>query len=145
MTSQYQFVGVVQLWYLVLYITVVGSRMACQQKDTSPVSFQVEYAVSISSWIQCGVVITRSISPKYSRKTLHRSPVRARYGVSFVGSASDWYSAAVHAMVCAISCYIRPLYRQSTVCMLSMISRVIIDQDPCHQSISVNHLINVIM
>ena len=45
-------------------------------------------------------------SPKYSRKTPHGSPVRVRYGVSFVGSASDWYSAAVPAMLCALSYYI---------------------------------------
>ena len=45
-------------------------------------------------------------SPKYSRS----SSVRARYGVSFVGSASDWYSASVPAMTCAISCYIGPCY-----------------------------------
>ena len=47
---------------------------------------------------------------KYSQKTPHSSPVRARYGASFVDSASDWYSASVPAMIYAISCYIWPRY-----------------------------------
>ena len=41
-----------------------------------------------------------SFHPIYSR-TIHH-----RYGVYFVGSVSDWYSALVPAMMCAISCYI---------------------------------------
>ena len=47
---------------------------------------------------------------KYSRKARHSSPVRARYGVSFVGSAADWYSASISPVICTISCYIRPRY-----------------------------------
>ena len=38
--------------------------------------------------------------------TPHNSPVRARYGVSFVDSTSALYSASVSAMIYAISCYI---------------------------------------
>ena len=39
-----------------------------------------------------------------------RHPIAGPSGVSFVGSASDWYSASLPAMMCAISCYIRPRY-----------------------------------
>ena len=45
-------------------------------------------------------------SQKYSQKTSHSSPVRARYEVSFVNPASDWYSAWVPAIIYAISYYI---------------------------------------
>ena len=41
--------------------------------------------------------------PKVSQKTHHSSPVRARYGVSFVDSFSDLYSAPVTAVMYAIS------------------------------------------
>ena len=47
----------------------------------------------------------------YSQKTPHISPVRARYGVSFVDPASDWYSAWVPATIYVISYYIRPRYK----------------------------------
>ena len=43
-----------------------------------------------------------SIFSKIFTKDTHSSPVRARYGVSLVGSASDWYSIANPAMMCAI-------------------------------------------
>ena len=55
-------------------------------------------------------VMTWSNFPKIFTKDTHSSPVRATYGVSFGGSASDWYSASVPAMICAISCCIRPRY-----------------------------------
>ena len=42
-------------------------------------------------------------SHKYSQKTPHSSPVRARYGVSFMNPTSDWYSASVHVIVHVIS------------------------------------------
>ena len=50
---------------------------------------------------QCsaGPVILHKFSHKYSQKTLHGSPVRLRYGVSFVDSASTWYSASVPTIV----------------------------------------------
>ena len=47
---------------------------------------------------------------KYSQKTPHRSPVRARYGVSLVDPASDWYSAWVPAIIPVIYYYIEPCY-----------------------------------
>ena len=63
------------------------------------------------TYIQCGTVITRSFFfQKYSRKAPHSSPVGARYGVSFVGSAPEWYSASVPAMIYAICWYIGPRY-----------------------------------
>ena len=58
----------------------------------------------------------------YSRKTPHSSPVRARYGVCFVGSASDWQSASIPAMMCAIWCYIGPNYKALN-CTVICISR----------------------
>ena len=35
----------------------------------------------------------------------HSSPARAKYGLCFVVSAPDWYSASIPAMMFAISCY----------------------------------------
>ena len=58
--------------------------------------------------------------PKSSQNTPHSSPVRVRYGVSFVGSIST----SVTAVMCSISCYIGPhyngtrLYYIFTVCSL---------------------------
>ena len=60
--------------------------------------------------IQCGAFITRSIFHKYSQKKPYSSPVRARYGVSFVDPASDWYSASVAVIIYIIYCYIGPRY-----------------------------------
>ena len=40
------------------------------------------------------------------KETFHSSPVRARYGVSFVSSNSHFYSTSVSAVMRAISCYI---------------------------------------
>ena len=53
------------------------------------------------SHVQCGAVITRST---------HSSPVRARYGVSFVDIASDWYFASAPAIFNAISYCFVPRY-----------------------------------
>ena len=53
--------------------------------------------------IQCSAVITPSNS---SQKIPHSSPIRARYGVSFVCSNSDLYFASITAVMCAMSCYI---------------------------------------
>ena len=47
-----------------------------------------------------------NILPEFSQKTHHSSPVRARYGVSFVDSISYSYSTPVTAVMYAISCYI---------------------------------------
>ena len=63
------------------------------------------------SWeVQCSNVIKRSIFSKIFTKTSHSTPVRARYGVSFVDSASDWYSAWVPAIIFAKSYYNGPCY-----------------------------------
>ena len=45
---------------------------------------------------------------KYSQRTTHSSPVKARYGMSFVDPASDWYSSRVPAIIYAVSYYIGP-------------------------------------
>ena len=55
-------------------------------------------------------VIARSIFTQIFTKTPHSSPVRARYGVSFVRIASDWYSASVIIVPYAKSCYVGPRY-----------------------------------
>ena len=60
--------------------------------------------------ILCGAVITRLIFSRIVTKDTHSSPVRARYGVSFVGSDSRLYSDLVTAVVCAIVCSIGSRY-----------------------------------
>ena len=63
--------------------------------------------------IQCGAVITRKFfSPKSSHKRPHSSP---RYGVSFVTSNSDSYSASVKVEMLMILCYIGSLYNGTPV------------------------------
>ena len=54
--------------------------------------------------IQCNAVITGQSSWKSSQKTPHSSPVRSSYGVYFMGSHSDLYSARVTAVMYSISC-----------------------------------------
>ena len=51
-----------------------------------------------------------SFFPKSSQKTPHTSPVRERYGVSFVGWNIALYSASHTADMYAISCYIGRYY-----------------------------------
>ena len=58
--------------------------------------------------VQHDAVITRSIFS--SQNIFHSSPVRARYGIYFVGSNCDLYFASVTAVVYAISFYIGPSY-----------------------------------
>ena len=65
---------------------------------------------SISSQIQCSAVITRSIFSKYSQRTPHSSPARARYGVSFVDPKSGWHSDAFLVIIHVICYNIRPRY-----------------------------------
>ena len=55
-------------------------------------------------WTYSAVPLKRcQFSLKYSQKTPHSSPVRARYGVYFVNAASDWYSASVPVIIYVIS------------------------------------------
>ena len=71
---------------------------------------------SMASDTQSGSMHTYGAAIKWSNfsqnihKTPHSSPVRARYGVSFVGSDSNWYPSSVHAVMCAISYYTGPRY-----------------------------------
>ena len=60
--------------------------------------------------VQCRVVMARSTLLKIPTETPHSSPVRASYGVSFVGSHSDLYSASVTAVMHTISFHIGPRY-----------------------------------
>ena len=52
-------------------------------------------------------------SPKSWKKTAHSSPDRARYGMYFVGSNSNIYSAPTSAVMCAILSHIGPRYNDS--------------------------------
>ena len=49
----------------------------------------VDILVSSSGYVQCGAIIMRSIFSQIFTEDTHSSPVRARYRVSFVDSASD--------------------------------------------------------
>ena len=60
--------------------------------------------------LQCRAVITRSIFPKYSQRTPHSSPARARYGVYFVDPKSGWHSDAFPVIIHVICYNIRPRY-----------------------------------
>ena len=60
--------------------------------------------------VQCSAVITRSIFSKYSQRTPHSSPARARYGVSFVDPKSGWHSDAFLVIIHVIYYNIRPRY-----------------------------------
>ena len=48
-------------------------------------------------------LIRGQFSHRYSQKTPKSSPVRARYGLSYVDPASDWYSASVSVIISVIS------------------------------------------
>ena len=60
-------------------------------------------------------------SHKYSQKTPHSSPVRARYGVSFVDPASDWYSASVWIIIYEISYNSGSCITHATVLRISIL------------------------
>ena len=60
---------------------------------------------SISKVVYSAVPLYRcQFSPKFSKKTHHSSPVRARHGVSFVSSTTSLYFALVTAVMYAICC-----------------------------------------
>ena len=61
--------------------------------------------------LQCGAVITRSIFSQIF------TPVRARYGVSHVDPASEWYFASVLAIIYVISYNIWPRYNGTRLYM----------------------------
>ena len=54
-----------------------------------------------------------NFSPKSSEKTNHRSPVRARYGVSFVNLYHKQRFSLLPFLLGSKSCYIRPWYIES--------------------------------
>ena len=51
--------------------------------------------------------------PKSSQQTLHSSPMRAKYKVTFVILKSALYVALVNAVVCEISCYAGTRYNDT--------------------------------
>ena len=55
-------------------------------------------------------LLSGQFSPKYSQQAPHSSPVRARFGVSFVSSMSGLCSAAGIAVLYVISRYSGPRY-----------------------------------
>ena len=57
---------------------------------------------------------------KYSQKTPHSSPIRVRYGVSFVDPASDWYHASVHVSIYEIFYNIRLHYNGTRLYLLQV-------------------------
>ena len=76
-------------------------------------------SVEASCILHCGAVITRSIFSQIFTKPPHSSPVRARYEVHFVDSASDLYSASVTLIVYVISYNIGPRYNGTWLYMPS--------------------------
>ena len=65
-------------------------------------------------------------SPKFSQDTSHSSPVRARYGMYFVGSNSGSCFASVTTVMYAISYYIGPRYNGTRHCYFNIRHIVII-------------------
>ena len=56
--------------------------------------------IDIHIHIESGAVITWLIFPQILKNTPHSASIVARYGVSFVYPASDWYSASVPIIIC---------------------------------------------
>ena len=63
-------------------------------------------------------------SRKYSEKTPHSSPVRARYGVFFVDPASEWYSPSDPAIIHVISYNIGQCYNGTRLYYLLITSSI---------------------
>ena len=87
--------------------------------------------LSLQIYTQCGAVITRLISHKYSQNIPYSSPVRARYVVSFLNPASHWYCASVPVIIYVISynfglryngtrLYIKTIYIPTSLCTRHM-------------------------
>ena len=51
-----------------------------------------------------------NLTQKSSQYAPHSSPVRARYGVSFVGINYNVCNSSVFAVLCPVSCYVGPWY-----------------------------------
>ena len=68
-----------------------------------------------------------AVSKKYHRNIPHSSPVRVRYGVSFVDPASDWYSALVPAISNAICYYIGQRYNGTGMYMAHTLASALTD------------------
>ena len=81
--------------------------------------------ISNFSIIQCGAVITRSIFSQMFTKDTHSSPVRARYGVSFVDPASGRYFAWVPVIIYVLFYNIEPRYNGTRLYLETKISKEI--------------------
>ena len=63
----------------------------------------------IKGTVRCRYIM-RSIFSQMLTKISHGSPVRASYGMYFVGSNRDLYPASLTAVMYPISCYTEPRY-----------------------------------
>ena len=100
---------------------------------------------SMSFCWYCSVFCEDSVVPlkcghffqKYSQKTPHSLPGKARYEASFVSPASEWYSASVPEIIYAISDYIWPRYNGTwpcTVCIYHVDHNPSSGNIPTHQA-----------
>ena len=69
--------------------------------------------------------------PHSSPSLPHSSPVRARYGVSFVIIISDLYSASISVILCIISCHIWPGYDGTRLYNCQMATREAVSSLRC--------------
>ena len=91
-------------------LQLVAERLFCWPTNTSN---RITYAKNscVSRGRQMIMISAMShFYPESSQKTPNSSPVRARYGMYYVRSNSDLYSASVFTVICAISCYIGSRY-----------------------------------
>ena len=63
------------------------------------------WAWCLHSTVRCHYNAVNFLQIPHNRETFHSSPMRVRYGVSFVNLKSDLYSALISAVVCEISWY----------------------------------------
>ena len=90
------------LWSITTNPTVLALKCLLTSPPTNrPTRVSLWACIFCSTFcthIQCGTDVM-SIFSKLLTKTPHSSPVRARYGVSFVGSNSDLFSVLINAMM----------------------------------------------
>ena len=84
-------------------------------------------AISYRVWYLCNAVNFLTIPTKGTHSSPVSSPFRARYGVYFVLSNADLYSASTIAVMSAISCYIGLCYNGTRLYNIQGIVTI----DPC--------------
>ena len=96
----------------------VGTLRVCGELSWTPTSPCQEGGIPhtggfnlwwLDSTVRCRYNVV-SFLTNIHKKAPHSSLAGARYGVTFVCSPSDWYSASVPAISCAISYHIGPHY-----------------------------------